>query len=71
MHNLTFYALGVVDSSLMSRFSSYTDNTCFTIDIDTFVPISFSIFIRSFAGFCNWFEHFGQKHIQLLETKMQ
>lgn len=66
MHNLTFYGLGAVDSSLMSKFSGYTDNTCFTMDIDTFVAISFSSFIRSFAVFWNWFEYFGQKHIQLL-----
>ena len=39
-----------MSSSLMSGFSGYDDiGLVFTVDIDTFVPVSSSIFTRSFA----------------------
>ena len=45
-----YYGFGAVASSLLSGLSGYVDyRTRFTMDIDTFVPVSSSIFTRSFA----------------------
>ena len=48
---LLFYGgFGAVASSLLSGLSGYVDiGLVFTVDIDTFVPVSSSIFTRSFA----------------------
>ena len=47
---LFYGGFGAVASSLLSRLSGYVDiGHVFTVDIDTFVPVSSSIFTRSFA----------------------
>jgi hypothetical protein len=47
-----FYGgFGAVASSLLSGLSGYVYGTCFTVDMDIFVPVSSSIFTRSFAFF--------------------
>jgi hypothetical protein len=46
-----FYGgFGAVASSLLSGLSGCQYMTCFTVDIDTFVPVFSSIFTRSFAA---------------------
>jgi hypothetical protein len=47
---LFYGGFGAVASSLLSSFSGCQYRTCFTVDIDTFVPVSSSIFTRSFAA---------------------
>ena len=47
---LFYGGFGAVASSLLSGLSGYVDiGLVFTVDIDTFVPVSSSIFTRSFA----------------------
>ena len=47
---LFYGSFGAVASSLLSGLSGYVDiGLVFTVDIDTFVPVSSSIFTRSFA----------------------
>ena len=48
---LFYGGFGAVASSLLSGLSGYVDfKTHFTVDIDTFVPVSSSTFTRSFAA---------------------
>jgi hypothetical protein len=47
---LFYVSFGAVASSLLSGLSGHVDiGLVFTVDIDTFVPVSSSIFTRSFA----------------------